>query len=66
MGEGSGPIEITGLMLTSVGEGDIVVSVEVDGKWVECIREWYIEGGVISYILEPLGIRKAAKRKPRA
>ena len=34
-------------------DGTTTVSIEVDNKWVEVIRD---SGGIISHIVEPLGI----------
>jgi hypothetical protein len=49
-------IILTAVML--VRKGDYVaVEVEIDGRWVEVIRERY--DGYFSHIVEPAGIRRA-------
>lgn len=45
---------VTGVQLHNIGNASIV-SVEVDGKWVELIRE--SGSGAHSHICEPAGIR---------
>jgi hypothetical protein len=40
-------------------KGDWTVKVEVDGKWVEVIREFYGDGGHVSHIVESRGIDAA-------
>ena len=50
-------IAVQGIHLFRLGE-HVIVSVEVDGKWVEVIRER--RDGSFSHIVEPGGIREAA------
>ena len=55
------PITVSGIQLVRIGDYAIV-NVEVDGKWVEVIRE-HVEGS-FSHIVEPSGIRtKLAAKK---
>lgn len=51
------PIKLEGL-----GDGELTVSVEVGNRWIPVIHECYIEGGMISHIVEPLGIETALER----
>lgn len=48
-------IPITGIHLVRLG-GYVVVKAEIDGQWVEVIREWH--DGSFSHIVEPLGMRR--------
>jgi len=52
------PVCVTGVWLKNLGD-EIIVSVEVDGAWVDVITEYVgrMEFAV-SHIVEPLGIRK--------
>ncbi len=56
------PITITGIMLRSMGDGPVYVDAEINGEWVTVIREHYVDGGVLSHIVEPLGMRCASDR----
>lgn len=53
------PIAVMGIHLFRIGE-HVVVSAEIDGKWVEVIRERH--DGAFSHIVEPSGMRSAAAR----
>ena len=53
----SNPVSISGIHLVRVGDW-VVVLAELDGQWVEVIREWHDSS--FSHIVEPLGIRKCA------
>ena len=53
-------ITITGLMLRNEGN-DIIVELEIDGKWVEVIKEYLPSDAIVSHIVEPLGILKAVE-----
>ena len=44
-----------------MGDGPVLVDAEINGKWVTVIREYYCDSGVISHIVEPLGMRTAAE-----
>ena len=59
------PVEITGIRLLSPGKNYMEVSVEIDGQWVSVIKEYWVQDGVTSHIVEPLGIREAVKRQKR-
>lgn len=48
-------VSVSGIHLVAEGR-DIVVRAEVDGRWVEVIRE--LNDGPISHIVEPGGIQK--------
>lgn len=50
-------VAVSGIHLFRVGE-HVVVSVEINGQWVEVIRERH--DGAFSHIVEPSGIRQAA------
>lgn len=52
------PVAVTGIMLRGDGK-DIVVEAEVEGRWVEVIREFAANPDTISHIVEPSGIRNA-------
>ena len=54
------PITITGIHLHSMGDGSVLVDAEIDGRWVTVIREHYVESGILSHIVEPLGMRHCA------
>ncbi len=57
-------IEISGVWLRS--EGPVaIVSVEVDGQWVDLVRGTPTEEA-ISHIVEPEGIRRAASSSKEA
>lgn len=58
------PIEIGGVHLDA-HSGKIKVSVEIDGKWVEILNEHQFDGGHVSHIVEPDGIRLCVTRGPR-
>lgn len=47
-------VSVSGIHLVTEG-ADIVVRAEVDGRWVEVIRE--LNDGPISHIVEPGGIK---------
>ena len=51
------PVEVTGIWLLRLGN-DVFVKAEIDGAWVEVIREGI--DGSFSHIVEPGGMRKAA------
>lgn len=55
------PISIMGIHLFRTGEY-VVVAAEIDGKWVEVIRERH--DGAFSHIVEPSGMRRAIERTP--
>jgi hypothetical protein len=55
----SRPVPVSGVWLRGDGK-DIVVAVEVNGKWVDVIREYAANTDTISHIVEPAGIRAAA------
>lgn len=57
------PITISGLRLHSMGDGPVYVDIEIQGKWVTVVREHYVDGGVMSHIVEPLGMRYATDRQ---
>ncbi len=61
-GDDSGAIAITGIHLVSRGENRMEVCVEVNGKWVTVIKEYWVQDGVVSHIVEPLGIRTCIER----
>lgn len=48
-------VPVTGIHLVRIG-GYVIVKAEIDGKWVEVIREWH--DGSFSHIVEPLGMRR--------
>jgi hypothetical protein len=52
------PVPITGIHLYKVG-GHVVVCAEIEGTWVEVIRER--EDGSYSHIVEAEGMRSAAR-----
>ena len=52
-------VPISGVWLRSRGADVMDVLVERDGKWYRVIREKHIEDGVISHIVEVLGILNA-------
>lgn len=52
------PVIVSGIHLFRTGE-HVVVSVEIDGRWVEVIRER--NDGSFSHIVEPNGVRKATE-----
>jgi hypothetical protein len=54
-------VSVTGIHLVAEG-GDAVVRVEIDGRWVEVIREGL--DGPFSHIVEPGGIEQAAAKPP--
>lgn len=59
------PIEITGLFLRNSGDY-IIVELEIDGQWYKILEDKIgpMEG-VVSHIVEPLGILRAIEdRKP--
>lgn len=49
------PIPVTGIHLVRLGDY-VIVNAEIDGKWVEVIREHH--DGSFSHIVEPLGMRR--------
>lgn len=49
------PVPISGIHLVRLGDY-VVVKAEIDGKWVEIIREHH--DGSFSHIVEPLGMRR--------
>jgi hypothetical protein len=51
------PVAVTGIHLLRIGDS-VIVRVEIDGKWVEVIREQV--DGLFSHIVEPSGIRARA------
>lgn len=51
-------VAVSGIHLLRLG-GDVVVRAEIDGKWVEVIRE--LHDGQFSHIVEPGGMRKATR-----
>jgi hypothetical protein len=53
------PVAVTGIHLLRLGN-HVVVNAEIDGKWVEVIRE--VHDGAFSHIVEPNGMRSAAGR----
>lgn len=53
-------ISVSGVMLRRVGD-HAVVEVEIDGRWVEVIREAL--DGNFSHIVEPRGIRRTQAEK---
>jgi hypothetical protein len=48
-------VPVTGIHFVRLGDY-VVVKVEIDGKWVEVIREHH--DGSFSHIVEPLGMRR--------
>ncbi len=48
-------VPVTGIHLVRIG-GHVIVKAEIDGQWVEVIREWH--DGSFSHIVEPLGMRR--------
>lgn len=55
------PISITGLMAQTTPNDTLMISLEIDGEWQEVLE--LITGlGIISHIVEPLGIREAIRR----
>lgn len=57
------PVCITGLMVRNTDK-EIIAEVEIDGVWVEVIKEWVGPMGfVISHIIEPAGIEAIIERK---
>ena len=54
------PIAVTGIHLVSL-EGCAVVLAEIDGRWVEVIRE--VLYSPFSHIVEPAGMRAAATKE---
>lgn len=48
-------VPISGVHLVKIGEY-VIVNVEIDGKWIEVIKEH--ESGSFSHICEPAGIRR--------
>ena len=51
---GSHAVPVTGIWLLRLGD-HAIVRAEIDGKWVEVIREHV--GGSFSHIVEPAGMR---------
>lgn len=49
------PVPVTGIHLVRLGDY-VVVNAEIDGKWVEVIREYHDDS--FSHIVEPLGMRR--------
>lgn len=49
------PVPVTGIHLVRLGDY-VVVKAEIDGKWVEVIREYH--DGSFSHIVEPAGMRR--------
>ncbi len=49
------PVPVTGIHLVRLGDY-VIVKAEIDGKWVEVIREHH--DGSFSHIVEPLGMRR--------
>ncbi len=49
------PVPVSGIHLVRIGDY-VVVKAEIDGKWVEVIREHH--DGSFSHIVEPLGMRR--------
>lgn len=49
------PIAVNGIHLVRHGDY-VIVKAEIDGRWVEVIREHY--DGSFSHIIEPLGMRR--------
>jgi hypothetical protein len=56
-------VSVQGVMLRRSGS-DAIVEVEIEGKWVEVIREQ--ADANYSHIVEPHGIRNAVEGKPSA
>jgi len=50
------PVAVTGIWLVRLGD-HAIVKAEIDGVWVEVIREGY--DGSFSHIVEPGGMRGA-------
>lgn len=48
-------VPVTGIQLVRLGDY-VVVRAEIDGKWVDVIREHH--DGSFSHIVEPLGMRR--------
>ena len=55
----SNKIEITGIHLVSPGKNYMEVKIEVNGEWVSVIKEYWVQDGVTSHIVEVLGMQKA-------
>lgn len=53
------PVPVTGIHLVRLGDY-VVVKAEIDGKWVEVIREHH--DGSFSHIVEPNGMRSRAQK----
>lgn len=49
------PVPVTGIHLVRLGDY-VVVRAEIDGEWVDVIREHH--DGSFSHIVEPLGMRR--------
>lgn len=49
------PVPISGIHLARIGDY-VIVKAEIDGEWVEVIRERH--DGWFSHIVEPLGMRR--------
>jgi len=49
------PVPVTGIHLVRIGDY-VIVNAEIDGKWIEVIREYH--EGSFSHIVEPLGMRR--------
>jgi hypothetical protein len=53
-------IPVTGIHLLRLGD-HVVVKAEIDGTWIEVIREWH--DGNFSHIVEPAGMRRCQSEK---
>jgi hypothetical protein len=49
------PVPVSGIHLVRLGDY-VIVKAEIDGQWVEVIREHH--DGPFSHIVEPLGMRR--------
>ena len=53
------PVEVTGIWLRSQSGGVLEVLAEMDSQWRVVIRQPYLDGDLLSNIVEPLGMRHA-------
>ena len=56
-------VEISGVRLHTDIKDHITVAVEVDGEWVDVVSERCLYDGIISHIVEPLGIRTRVEHR---
>jgi hypothetical protein len=53
----AGPVSVTGIWLRAGDDDEIAVLAEIDGQWRMVIATHHRPGRLLSYVVEPLGMR---------